>query len=328
MNIAVVGFGLMGTTHTQSILKNKSLNLLAIVDQNLNSIKEGLQAMADDFASEELESIKKYTSFDECLEQESLDAVHICVHTNLHYTMVKKALLHGLHVLVEKPFCFDIQEGEELIQLAKEKEVMLMVAHVVRFMAPYEKLKEWVQNKTYGKLKFLSLTRFSGVPQWGQWKEKQKDFGSSGGALFDLLIHDIDYAADLMDGAPDKIEKVVLPGKLSKHDYINASWHYNSSDVTVRLEGGDIFHANFPFQAGFMAQFENASVQFSTQKPESIFVATDEEVKEVDAGDLNEGYSNEINYFYDCIRNSEQPQRCKPESSLETIRICRRHAVE
>ena len=200
-----------------------------------------------------------------------------------------------------------------------------MVAHVVRFMPPYQKLREWVKQGKFGKLTFLSLSRFSGVPQWGQWKEKQSEYGSSGGALFDLVIHDIDYAYYLMEHSPSDIASFYLPGKLSKHDYVNAIWRFAGSDLTVKIEGGNTFHQSFPFQCDFTAQFEKASLCYSTLKANSIFISTDDGIEEVAAGELNDGYKNQIDYFYKCIRNSQKPTECLPESSLETIRICYKH---
>ena len=269
--------------------------------------------------------VRKYSTLEDCLNSEQLDAIHICVHTDLHYRMVKKALNYGLHVLVEKPFCFNIEEGEELIKLAKIKSCILMVAHVVRFMPPYQKLKNWIDNNTFGKLKFLSLTRFSGIPLWGQWKEKQADFGSSGGALFDLLIHDIDFASYIMGKSPDKLDSTYLPGKLSNYDYVNALWEYDNSKVTIKIEGGNIFHSEFPFQCGYIAGFEKATVYYSSLNPQFISISTNIKTEYEIAGDLNDGYKNEISYFYDCIENTIQPSICSPESSLEAIRICHKH---
>ena len=74
----------------------------------------------------------------------------------------------------------DIEECQGMIELADEKNLILMVAHVLRFMPPYQKLKSYIQNKEFGSLKFLSMTRFSGVPLWGEWMQKQSAFGSSG----------------------------------------------------------------------------------------------------------------------------------------------------
>ena len=328
--VAVIGFGFIGKIHALNILKNKDLQLVALVDRNIETIEKELNSKAGNFSAgeitaDDIKEVRKYTDLDVCLKNEELDAVHICVHTDLHYEFTKKALEHGLNVMVEKPFVLDVEKGEELIRLAGEKGLMLMVAHVVRFMPPYLKLKEWVDNGTYGKLRFLSLIRFSGVPQWGQWKEKQNDFGSSGGALFDLVIHDIDLAYYLLGENPDKIVSNVLPGKLSRHDYINAVWSYSGQDVTVKIEGGNIFHAGFPFSAGFTARFENATVFYSTSEPEVILVSDDDKNEKVSAGDLAKGYFNEIEYFYYCIAEKHEPLMCMPGSSLDTIRLCYEH---
>ena len=191
-------------------------------------------------------------------------------------------------------------------------------------MAPYTKLKRWVDDKTYGDLKFLSMHRYSGVPAWGQWKEKQKAFGSSGGALFDLLIHDIDFTNYLL-GNPDEIKSQVLPGALSDYDYVSAMWSYNNRGIKVKLEGGNTFHSSFPFQAGYMANFEEASVLFSTMKPDVIQVADNEDMQDVQADDGTDGFYNEIDYFYQCIEQGLEPERCMPESALDTIKLCYQH---
>ena len=327
--VAVVGFGFMGMTHTINILKNKDLSLVAIVDKDLDGIEEKLTADSGNFSTgdidpEVLASIQKYSDLDDCLKNEELDAVHICVHTDLHYVLAKKALSAGLNVFLEKPMTLDIQQGEELIDLAELKDCIFMVGHVLRFMSPYQALKKWIDEETYGKLNFLSMSRFSGVPSWGQWKEKQKSFGSSGGALFDLLIHDIDFVNYLF-GTPDKIESNILPGALSEYDYISAMWSYDEKDVKVKIEGGNTFHSNFPFQAGYMANFENSSILFTTMKPEVIQIADNEEIKEVSAEEDGDGFYNEIAYFAECITQNKKPEKCLPESSLETIKICYKH---
>ena len=135
-----------------------------------------------------------YSALDDCLAAEALDACIIAVHTDLHYELATLALNAGVHVFLEKPFSLSVDEGMKMIELAREKNLVLMIGHVVRFMPVYQTLKHWIDSGEYGALKFLSLIRFSGLPVWGQWKEKRKAFGSSGGALFDLLIHDIDFA--------------------------------------------------------------------------------------------------------------------------------------
>ncbi len=328
-NIAIVGFGFMGMTHALNILKNKKLNLSAIVDKDLDGIEEKLRSDSGNFATEKidpkvLESIHKYHDLDTCLAEERIDAVHVCVHTDLHYQLGKQVLSSGLNLFLEKPMTLELDKGQELIELAKKHHATFMVGHVVRFMSPYQKLKKWIDENTYGPLKFLSLSRFSGVPAWGQWKEKQKSFGSSGGALFDLLIHDIDFVNFLL-GEPDSITSNTLPGALSNYDYINALWNYDDLDVKVKLEGGNTFHSLFPFQAGYMANFEHVSMSYTTLKPEVIQVATNEDLLNIKAEEKTDGFYNEIDYFYSCIEEGIQPMQCLPESSLETIKLCYKH---
>jgi len=324
--VAILGFGFMGMTHAGNILRNDNLELVAIIDKNPKAVEENLLSGTGNFAigginQEQLDRIKRYTNIDDCLEYEELDAVLICVHTDLHYEMTRRVLLHGKHVFLEKPFCLDRNHAESLINLAKEKEKILMVGHVVRFMPPYQKLKEYIDTRKFGALKFLSLTRFSGIPAWGEWIERRNVFGSTGGALFDLMIHDIDYV-NYIFGLPGSIKCDYLPGLLSKHDYISALWSYFDTGINVKIEGGNTFHANFPFQAGYMAQFENASIQYSTVKGDVIQIATDSSLEEVPSGHAGEGFYNEIAYFAQCISQNRMPVECMPESALQTIQLC------
>jgi len=326
--VAVVGFGFMGITHTLNILNNPDLQLVAIVDNSLETIEKNLTAQSGNLSTgnidpEAIKNIKMYNNFDECLQNEELDAVYICVHTNLHYDLTKKALMHDKHVFLEKPFSLNNKHAEELINLSVQKKKILMVGHVVRFMSPYQKLKQWIDNKEFGELKFLSLTRFSGLPAWGQWKEKHIT-ETSGGALFDLIIHDIDFVNYAL-GSPSEIKSTWLPGEMSNHDYVSAMWSYKDKNTKVKIEGGNTFHINFPFQAGYMAQFEKASVVYSTNKGDIIQIADDKSIKEVSAGDAMAGYYNEGAYFTQCMITGTQPAECLPESSLQSIQLSYKH---
>lgn len=227
-NAAVVGFGFMGMTHARNIIQHKNLHLAAIVDSNAalfnmeSTVKTG-NIQTGDFSVRDFESAGKYTDIDRCLNSENIDAVIVSVHTGLHYEMTMKSLSRGKHVFVEKPFCLDIGQAQEMTDFARQKGRVLMVGQVVRFMKPYILLKRWIESDEFGRLKFLHLSRFCGVPGWGQWKEG-KVAEASGGALFDLVIHDIDFVNYLF-GSPDEIRSVTFPGRMSDHDYVSAHWN-------------------------------------------------------------------------------------------------------
>ncbi len=327
-NAAVVGFGFMGMTHARNIMKLNGLHLSAIVEPHsalfsgAAPVKSGNINTGDSPAGE-FESVSKYADLDKCLDSEDIDAVIICVHTGLHYEMAMKSLDRGKHVFVEKPFCLDIRQAQEIIDLSGQKDRILMVGHVVRFMSPYRLLKEWSDNETYGKPEFLHFWRFCGVPVWGQWKE-EKTVKASGGALFDLVIHDIDFASHIL-GIPDDIRSVSLAGQQSSHDYISAIWNYRKRGINVRIEGGNIFHGSFPFSAGFTARFERASIHYNSSCGNEIIVSDDGEVRKISAGDPGAGYYDEMSYFSDCIENDQLPGKCTPESALESIKLCYKH---
>lgn len=324
----IIGFGFMGMTHAKSILKMNDLKLSAIVERDLSAIDKNLQSEIGNISVgnlniSELSSVSRYSDFDECLRKEDFDAVIICTHVNTHYELTRKALINNKDVFLEKPFCINLSEAKELIEIAVEKNRLLMVGHVVRFMSPYQKLKSWIDTKEFGNLKFLSLSRFCGLPGWGQWKEKNvKDL--SGGALFDLVIHDIDFAVSLFE-RPERIDSVYLPGEYSKHDYVSALWSYDDNKMHIKIDGGFTFHKNFPFQATYMAQFEDASVLFSSFNGSVITISDNESVKEIPAGDAGEGYFNEMLYFAECLNKGQYPVLCSPESSLLAVELCYKH---
>ena len=327
INVAIVGFGFMGITHANNILKNKKISLRAIITRNEESIATKLEQLKGNFSSGEVDSatilsLPVYKTLAACLRRENIDAVHICVHTDLHYEMVTEAIQNGLHVFLEKPMTLRREEGKLMIAFARHRRVKLMVGHVLRFMPAYRKLKQWIDTKEFGAIKFISLTRFSGLPSWGQWKEKQEKFGSSGGALFDLLIHDIDFLSYTL-GCPDKIESNNRAGSLSNHDYVVAWWHYK--DFNAKIEGGNTFHSMFPFQAGYMVRFEDASVFYSSLFPTSIQVCTENCNTTVAVDEPNKGFYNEFDYFAECIENDQEPLVCMPESSLKSVELCYQH---
>ena len=329
LKVVVAGFGFMGMTHAGNILKNPQARLTAVTDKSTASIEEKLKVQSGNFETaaispEAVSEIRLYNDFKMCLDAEKPDACVIAVHTNLHYELARMALESGVHVFLEKPFTLDVEEGTRLIDLAARENKVLMVGHVVRFMPAYLLLREWIESGKYGKPEFLSFSRFTGVPSWGQWKEIQKNFGSSGGALFDLVIHDIDFARWVC-GDPDEIHAQCLPGKLSSYDYVSAIWKYNEKNLHVKIDGGNIFHADFPFQVSFHARFAEASVHYSSADGHNVVLITEAGSEIIAAGDPNDGFSGELGYFIDCVVKHQPPGLCTPESALETIRTCYRH---
>jgi len=327
LRTAIVGFGFMGKTHALNILKSDLMTLAAVVDKRPDALtaQTGGNIDTGTFDAGALDNVKLYASTEDCLNSEQIDLVYVCVHTPAHFETAMTALRHGANVFIEKPFVIDVSEGISLISEARNRNLQLGVAHVVRFMAPYMQLKRICDEGIYGKLRFLSLTRFAGVPGWGDWLKMQRDFGKSGGALFDLVIHDVDFARYLL-GEPDEIHATILPGLLSRHDYVCTFWDYPGRDLHVKIEGGNTFPSNFPFEASYKAVFRDATLMWTSNAGSEIKVITDDAVTSIPLGDATDGYRDEGQYFAQCILNRQFPATCSAQSSLDTVKICHRLA--
>jgi predicted dehydrogenase len=324
LKVAVIGFGFMGRTHARNIVASEYMELSAIVESNPDAFSKMTGNIdTGEIPSKILSEINKYSDPEICFKKEKLDAVFICVHTLLHYEIAMKALKRDLHVFVEKPFVFNLTQGQELIEEALSRNKILAVGQVVRYMPAYEKLNEIYKSKEYGNLRFISMTRFTGTPSWGSWSDVKKDFGSSGGALFDLSVHDIDFMQYML-GLPSGINAICLPGPLSVYDYICAVWDYKSRDIFVKIEGGLSFHTKFPFEATFKCEFDKASVSWTSANNTEMLIADNEALKTEKLDDINAGYKTEDELFARSIIENKA-YICTAESALETIKLCYRH---
>ena len=325
MKTALCGFGFMGYTHAVNIIKTAGLELSAIIERNSDAVLNNLNDKTGniDTGSIDIDYVRNlpvYSSLEECLLAEQIDVVDICLPTLYHYNTAKIALNAGKHVLIEKPFVLEPEHGEELIKLAEKKEVTMMIAHVVRFMSEYEYIKEIYTDQRFGKLEYICFNRVAGNPSWGNWKSNQKIRKASGGAVYDLLIHDIDFANYLL-GNPHKMHVKSIPGLLSDHDFLNIIWEYKNGP-SVFFQGGLDFHCKFPFESDFKIKFKNASIKYSSNNNGIIYIAANDNIEEHKLESDNNGYLKEIEYFSRCINNEEKPVKCTAGSSLEAIKLC------
>tara|TARA_B100001989_G_C24537013_1_gene465042 strand:+ start:1211 stop:2218 length:1008 start_codon:yes stop_codon:yes gene_type:complete len=185
INVAVIGLGNMGKHHVRNYSNIPNANLIAVCD-----LQENLTAQ---FAQQY--KIKGYTNLDEMLLNESIDAVSITVPTALHYTIAKKILNHKINVLIEKPICDSIEKSEELLNLAKQHNVTLMVGHIERFNPAVQKLKELIDAGALGKITSLISKRVGAFP--AQIKDAN--------VIIDLAVHDIDIFSYMLNKQPDNI---------------------------------------------------------------------------------------------------------------------------
>ena len=171
--IVLVGFGRMGRNHYRVLMDNPRVELVAIVDPLVNqpTVRASIP-----------EHVKTLDSLDDLLTL-NFDGFVVATPTETHFEVVKRILFFKKPILVEKPICSSESEGEELMKLARDNNVLLGVGHVERHNPAIKKLKEVVDSGIIGTPIHCSVTRVGGYPDNVQ---------QGNNVLLDLAVHDLD----------------------------------------------------------------------------------------------------------------------------------------
>jgi UDP-2-acetamido-3-amino-2,3-dideoxy-glucuronate N-acetyltransferase len=111
--------------------------------------------------------IKKYpeiettVSFADIISSPEINAIAIAAPAEKHYSLVKEALLAKKHVFVEKPLAIKTEEGEELVQLARQQEKVLFVGHILHYHTAIQTIKDMIQKGELGKLQYIYSNRLN-----------------------------------------------------------------------------------------------------------------------------------------------------------------------
>jgi predicted dehydrogenase len=310
----------MGLTHAKYISRISGFKLTAIIsrrypEQLLSDAERLNTELGIDVDLGGIEQVDFFSDLEAALATGHIDAATICLPIALHLSAARHCLEKGLHVLVEKPFCLDLQAGRELIDLAADRNRILMVAQHVRFHYAYAYLKECIDSKRLGQLKLLVLFRAGGRPSWGSWADEEV-VQASGGPLFDLQIHDIDFC-NWVFGKPDEIRT-----SLMKDQYLNTVLTY-SDNLEVCIQGGWVT-SPMPYESFFIADFEGGCLKYSRSNPTVILEADGQSVQWIEIGKEKSSYQGELEHFLALITGQEQTDVCTPRSCLNSVELCYR----
>ena len=192
INTALCSFGMSGWVfHAPFININPGFNLYAVWERTKN------------LAHEKYPGIKTYRKLEDMLADDSVELVIVNTPNATHYDYTKKALEAGKHVVVEKPFTITVEEGNELIAIAKKQNKKLSVYQNRRYDSDYKTIKKVISQNVLGDLVEVEMhfDRFKEVISPKLHKEIP---GPGTGSLYDLGAHLIDQALQLF-GMPDKI---------------------------------------------------------------------------------------------------------------------------
>lgn len=140
---------------------------------------------------------KLYTDVADLAADPDVDAVIIATPNDTHHPLALACIEAGKHVMCEKPLGLNFQQAAEMYRAARDRGVRHMTAFTYRFAPSMRYLKHLVTSGMLGEPRHFRSQRFLDLPEtsWG-WRQYRERAGA--GDLFDMTIHRIDLAMDLI----------------------------------------------------------------------------------------------------------------------------------
>src|SRR6202789_3792026 len=315
MDFGVIGYGYWGPNVARNIANLDGAELRAISD---------LSPAAQARARKAHPGVTVTANAMELITSPHIDAVAVVSPVWTHYELVKAALKNGKHVFVEKPFTSTAAQGEELIDLAQQKNLTIMVDHTFLFTSAVKRISQLLDEGTLGNLYYYDSTRVN----LGLF---QHDIN----VLWDLAPHDLSIMDHLIKANP---EAVVATGQ----GHLNG--HEDVAFVTVYFPDKIIAHIN----VNWLSPVKVRTTLIGGEKRMIVWndLEADEKVKVYDKGvdiksgegvydllvsyrsgdmwapkiEQTEALRNEARYFIDCIEKQETPFN-DGEAGLRVVKI-------
>lgn len=193
------------------VLKSETTQIFGIASRN---VKRAEQAAAE-FGIQRV-----YGSYDEMLADSEIDAVYIPLPNHMHKDWIIKSLDAGKHVLCEKPIAMNEDETLEIITYAKDRNLRIMEAFMVRFHPKWRKARSLVDNGYIGKVTHIH-TVFSYNNQDSSNIRNKKEIG--GGALLDIGCYAINTARYILGKAPIRVVSLIAEHPDFKTDMLTSA---------------------------------------------------------------------------------------------------------
>jgi predicted dehydrogenase len=210
------------TFHAPFIVTNPRFNLYGVWERSKNN------------AEKQFPGIKTFRTLEDMLADEAVELVIVNTPNYTHFDYAKQALEAGKHVVVEKPFCITVKEGEKLIKLAENKDKKLSVYHNRRYDSDYKIVKKIVDERLLGSIVEAEF-HFDRYKENIGPKIHKETPGPGTGTLYDLGAHLVDQALQLF-GMPQAIfADIQIVRPVSKvDDYFQLILYYGKQRVHLR----------------------------------------------------------------------------------------------
>ncbi|MBW8041249.1 MAG: Gfo/Idh/MocA family oxidoreductase [Planctomycetes bacterium] len=215
----IIGLGKMGISHYAIINAHPDVSLIAVCDTS-GLILNGLNKY------NEVQTFKDYRKMiDKC----NLDCVIIATPTSSHAKIIQYAMEHNIHVFVEKPFCFNLEDGRDLTNLALQRNLVNQVGYHNRFIGVFQETRKLLDQGAIGDVYNFTAEAYGQVvlkQKNSTWRMKRSE---GGGCLYDYASHVIDLVNYLI-GPPEEVCGTVLKSIFSRDvaDAVYSTFLYNN----------------------------------------------------------------------------------------------------
>jgi len=315
-NVGIIGYGYWGPNVARNFNSCDKVKLSAICDLSKKRLN---------LAESNYPFIKTFSDSIDLITSKDIDVVAVVTPVFTHYELAKLALVNGKHIFVEKPFTSNVAQAEELINLAEENNLIIMVDHTFLFTGAVRKMRKIIDDGELGALFFYDSVRVN----LGLF---QHDIN----VIWDLAPHDFSIMNYLIDYEP-----IALSAWGTEHFGRRLE---DVAYVVVHFDNGFIAH----FHCNWLSPVKIRKTLISGNKKMLVWddLSSDEKVKIYDRGvdiDNTEGIHNllvsyrsgdvhvpkventealklEVDYFIDCVEKNRKPFN-DGEAGLKVVKM-------
>lgn len=311
MRVAVLGVGDMGRVHAECYRGLPGVSLAAVSARS----RERVRSAARDLRT------KAYTDYRGILEDESVDAVDVCLPTALHREAAVAALEAGKHVFVETPLALSSKDAAAMIAVARRSRRILMVADVMRSVAGYRYIQRSVASGGMGRPIAGFASRMC-TPYWE--RRRPRTFAAFGDPLVELAVHDFDYLTWIL-GVPEEVSATgsVEPDGAVTQAYVSL-WGQGTQalvEMNARMPG------RYPFSTVVRIVTERGVLEnlqrFTRGAAPEAALFRHRAGGKVEPVRLRgwDPYAEECRHFARCVQGRARPEPLRAENDLHALRI-------
>ena len=323
INVGIVGLGFMAATHIKAYRQLPGARVAAICNPSGRHLDGDFSNVAGnvgggDPVKLDLAGVQTTKAFSDLLQNPAIQLIDICAPTKAHHELSLAALQAGKHVLCEKPLARSARLAREIADAAAAARTFFMPAMCMRFWPGWDWLQTAIRDETYGKTLAARFRRVAEPPAWGQ-----KNFfvgAESGGALFDLHVHDTDFV-QFCFGRPRSVFSTGYVKFSGAVDHVVTQYEV-ASGATVQAEGGWAMAPGFGFSMSYTVNFQNATADYDLARGKDALRLIEKGQARTIPCDGPDGYVGELRHLLEAIQSGKPPTIVTARDGQSAVEIC------